>query len=96
MEDYIDNINSKLYTMGCSNKVKKTPHTGLTHISNVSVSNQTTRPSPINDQLVSVTAENKIMKETILDLQAHSLRDNLIFSGIPEPPAHDLEKTIKF
>ena len=60
-----------------------------------SVNNLTTQLSSVNDQLVSVTAENKPMKETILDLQAHSMRYNLIFFGIPEPPADDPEKYIK-
>ena len=31
-----------------------------------------------------ITKENKRMKDNILDLQARSMRDNLIFSGIPE------------
>ena len=42
------------------------------------------------------TKENKIIKETILDLQARSMRDNLIFSGIPEnsPDNPETDKTI--
>ena len=55
-----------------------------------------TRISSTDDQLVSVTAEKKTIKETILDLQARSMRDNLIFSGIPEPPADDQEKSRKY
>ncbi|XP_057688273.1 uncharacterized protein LOC130913584 [Corythoichthys intestinalis] len=34
--------------------------------------------------LESMKKENKIMKESILDLQSRSMRDNLIFSGIEE------------
>lgn len=39
-------------------------------------------------QFGAVAKENKDMKETILDLQSRSMRDNLVFSGIPEP-THD-------
>lgn len=35
------------------------------------------------------------MKDTILDIQARSMRDNLVFSGIPEIPAEDSEKSVK-
>jgi len=38
----------------------------------------------LDSQLSQVTKENKEMKETILDLQARSMRDNLVSSGIPE------------
>ena len=62
-------------------------HPALNHL--------TTHLSSVNDQLASVTAENKLTKETVLDLQTHSLRDDLIFSGIPEPPADDPEKSRK-
>lgn len=34
------------------------------------------------------------MKETILDLQARSMRDNLVFSGIPENTQENPEKTL--
>lgn len=49
----------------------------------------------VTTQLSTITAENKTMKETILDLQARSMRDNLVFSGIPEHTADDPEKTVK-
>ena len=35
------------------------------------------------------------MKESIIDLQARSMRDNLVFSGIPEQADEDPELTIK-
>lgn len=35
-------------------------------------------------QMQSLAKENKTMKETILDIQTRSMRDNLIFSGIPD------------
>ena len=35
------------------------------------------------------------MKETILDLQCHSMLDNLIFNGIPEHTADNPENAIK-
>lgn len=59
-------------------------------LQNLSVNNLTTQLFSINDHLVHVTAENKIMKETILDLQSCSMRVNLVFSGIPETPTKKL------
>ena len=35
------------------------------------------------------------MKETILDLQSRSMRDNLVFSGIPEAQAENPEQVVK-
>lgn len=35
------------------------------------------------------------MKETILDLQTRSMRDNLIFTGITESPTDEPEKAVK-
>ncbi len=35
------------------------------------------------------------MKENIIDLQARSMRDNLVISGIPEQAEEDLEMTVK-
>ncbi|KAJ8261599.1 hypothetical protein GJAV_G00156140 [Gymnothorax javanicus] len=49
----------------------------------------------LTDQLAFTTADNKNMKETILDLQARSMRDNLVFSGIPEQPTEDPETSVK-
>lgn len=40
--------------------------------------------SSLTAQLTSVKADNKAMKETILDLQKHSMRDNLVFSRQPQ------------
>lgn len=54
-----------------------------------------TQLSSVMSQLSSVVAENKNMKKTILDLQARSMRDNLIFTGIPEPPADQPENAVK-
>lgn len=39
--------------------------------------------------------ENKTMKETILDIQTRSMRNNLIFSGLPEHPSENPEALIK-
>ncbi|KAI2643016.1 CinA-like protein [Labeo rohita] len=46
-------------------------------------------------ELTSVVKENKLMKENILDLQARSMRDNLVFTGIPDQTPDDPEKLIK-
>lgn len=60
-----------------------------------SVSTMATELVSVQSQLATVTAENKQMRESILDLQARSMRDNLIFSGIPETPTDEPEKLVK-
>ncbi|KAI2654673.1 hypothetical protein H4Q32_011448 [Labeo rohita] len=47
------------------------------------------------NQLTSVITENKNMKELILDLQTRSMRDNLVFTGIPHQTPDDPEKLVK-
>lgn len=47
----------------------------------------------LTDEVAKVTSENKTMVEIILDVQAHSMRDNLVDSGIPEQAKEDLEET---
>jgi len=42
-----------------------------------------------------ISDENKRIKESIIDLQARSMRDNLVFSGIPEQADEDPELTVK-
>ncbi|KAM9753660.1 uncharacterized protein ACNS7B_006879 [Menidia menidia] len=42
-----------------------------------------------------VSQENKKIKETILDLQARSMRDNIVVAGIPEQQDEDPELVIK-
>lgn len=49
----------------------------------------------LTQQMKNVTAENKQMKETILDIQTRSMRDNLIFSGIPETSPDNPELRIQ-
>ncbi|KAL4000837.1 signal-regulatory protein delta [Sarotherodon galilaeus] len=39
--------------------------------------------------------ENKKIKETVINLQARSMRDNLVFSGIPESSREDPETTVR-
>ena len=38
----------------------------------------------LDEQIHAISKENKTLKETMLDLQTRSMRDNLIFSGISE------------
>lgn len=45
--------------------------------------------------MTKLSEENKGMKESILDIQARSKRDNLIFSGIPEQEEEDPEAPFK-
>ncbi len=42
-----------------------------------------------------LSEENKKIKETVIDLQARSMRDNLVFSGITESAEEDPEATVK-
>ena len=42
-----------------------------------------------------ISEKNKRIKESIIDLQARSMRDNLVFSGIPEQAEEDPELTVK-
>lgn len=61
-----------------------------------SVTALTTEFSAMSTQFDTVTAENKALKEAILELQSRSMRDNLIFTGIPEPSTDDEpEKAVK-
>ncbi|KAL3973864.1 phosphatidylinositol phospholipase C, delta [Sarotherodon galilaeus] len=54
-------------------------------------------------QVETLTAENATLREsvkcltdnTVIDLQARSMRDNLVFSGIPEAAGEDAETTAK-
>ncbi|MDG2555531.1 hypothetical protein P7M41_26415, partial [Vibrio parahaemolyticus] len=39
--------------------------------------------------------ENKLLKETVLDVQSRSMRDNLIISGIPESTPDNPEVQVK-
>lgn len=45
--------------------------------------------STLTNQMYTVVKENKEMKEALLDLQSRSMRDNLVFSGIPELKDND-------
>lgn len=59
--------------------------------------NQSLRESvkSLTEGMTQISMANKNMKETILDLQARSMRDNLVFSGIPEQTEEDPERTVK-
>ena len=52
----------------------------------------------LSTQVTNLTKESQIMKETMLDLQCRSMRDNLIFSGISmlENIPDDPEKALKY
>ncbi|XP_055363122.1 uncharacterized protein LOC129603849 [Betta splendens] len=49
----------------------------------------------LTEDVAQLAAENKKIKEGIIDLQARSMRDNLVFSGIPEQAEENTETTIK-
>lgn len=66
-------------------------------IETLSKENHTLKDSvtTLTSQLSTITTDYKNMKRTMLDLQSRSMRDNLVFTGIPEQPAEDTEKVIK-
>lgn len=49
----------------------------------------------LSAQVTQLSDDNKSMKATLLDLQCRSMRDNLIFSGIPEQNPDDPERALK-
>lgn len=49
----------------------------------------------LTTQLSTTTAELKTIKSNILDIESRSMRDNLIFSGIPEQNNENAEATIR-
>ena len=49
----------------------------------------------LTTELDKINKENKTLRETLLDVQCRSMRDNLIFTGIPEKTEEDPEKTVK-
>ncbi|XP_019210885.1 uncharacterized protein LOC109199974 isoform X1 [Oreochromis niloticus] len=49
----------------------------------------------LTDNVTQLNIENKKIKESVIDLQARSMRDNLVFSGIPESAREDVEATVK-
>ncbi|XP_025757494.1 uncharacterized protein LOC112843288 [Oreochromis niloticus] len=49
----------------------------------------------LTDNVTQLNRENKKIKETIIDLQARGMRDNLVFSSIPEAAGEDVETTVK-
>ncbi|XP_030583063.1 uncharacterized protein LOC115778849 [Archocentrus centrarchus] len=63
----------------------------------LAVENQTLRDTvkQLTDGMTQLTGENKKMRETILDIQARSMRDNLVFSGIPEQAEEDAEASVR-
>lgn len=87
----LTNINKKLDMLITIheelNDIRNSLELAHSQIAILQISNQELRTSvtSLTQQMEYVTAENKVMKETILDIQTRSMRDNLIFSGIPEP-----------
>ncbi|XP_062574544.1 uncharacterized protein LOC134236388 [Saccostrea cucullata] len=48
----------------------------------------------INKELSSMTRQNEELQRSVTDLKSRSMRDNLIFSGIPETPNEDCEAVV--
>ncbi len=48
----------------------------------------------LTENMTHLSEDNKKIKETVIDLQARSMRDNLVFSGIPESAEEDPEATV--
>lgn len=51
--------------------------------------------SEITTTIKCLSNENKLLKESLLDIQCRNMRDNLIFSGIPEQIQDNPEQAIK-
>ncbi len=49
----------------------------------------------LTENMTHLSEENKKIKETVIDLQARSMRDNLVFSGIPESAEEDQKLRLK-
>ena len=49
----------------------------------------------VNNEVSILQKENKFLKETVLDIQTRSMRDNVIFSGIPESTQDNPESQLK-
>lgn len=54
-----------------------------------------TKISELTATITHITNENKLLKDSVLDIQCRSMRDNLIFSGIPEQIQDNPEQAIK-
>lgn len=54
-----------------------------------------TKISDLTTTINSIKTENKLLKESILDIQCRSMRDNLVFSGLPEQTQDNPEQAIK-
>ncbi|KAL3976473.1 glucuronokinase [Sarotherodon galilaeus] len=66
-------------------------------VETLAAENATLRESvkSLTDNVTQLNTENKKIKESVIDLQACSMRDNLVFSGIPESAGEDAEATVK-
>lgn len=49
----------------------------------------------LTEGMTQLSGENKRFKESLLDIQARSMRDNLVFSGIAETAEEDAETTVR-
>ncbi|MEQ2306685.1 hypothetical protein AMECASPLE_010790 [Ameca splendens] len=49
----------------------------------------------LNAGMTQFSSDNRKMKETLLDIQTRSMRDNLVFSGILERTEKDSEVTVR-
>ena len=66
-------------------------------VTSLAAENETLRDSvkSLTEGMTKLSEDNKRMKESILDMQSRSMRDNLVFSGLPERAEEDPEATIK-
>ncbi|KAL3992408.1 hypothetical protein ACER0C_012033 [Sarotherodon galilaeus] len=66
-------------------------------VETLAAENATLRDSvkSLTENVTQLNIENKKIKETVMDLQARSMRDNLVFSGIPESAGEDPETTVR-
>lgn len=48
----------------------------------------------VKNKVAAVEKENKQLREALLDLHCCSMRENIVFSGIPEDPNTDCESAL--
>ncbi|XP_078793047.1 uncharacterized protein LOC144987469 [Oryzias latipes] len=108
MSDILDSIDKKLSSLDCRLNLLEILHKefqGLREslefsqqqVQELAAENQALRETVkiLDNDTARLSEENRSIKETLLDLQARSMRDNLVFAGIPEEAGEVPENIVK-
>jgi len=97
----LESINKKLEVLGMLHQEIKDLKVSL-EFTYQQISDLQQNNAELRSTLAAVTSdvdllkkENKLFKETVLDVQSRSMRDNLIISGIPESTPDNPEVQVK-